>query len=119
MPKGKQEQPRLMWSLDLDNITSFIFGTETEDRVKSFIKETYEPSASGENLELKAKVITEGKNTNLNNEQQIKANLVRWMLDSMDDVVIPDGNFQMEDLQIETLSQKLALNALYQYGFIN
>jgi hypothetical protein len=70
-------------------------------------------------LELKAKVITEGKNTNLNNEQQIKANLVRWLLDTLDDVVIPEGRFELGDLSPETLSQKLALNTLYQYGFIN
>lgn len=105
--------------MDLDNITSFIFGSETEDSLKGFIKETYCNSEDKEGLKLKEKVVTEGKNINISNEQKIKAELVRWLLDSMDDVIIPDGHFSLGDLSPETLSQKLALNTLYQYGFIN
>lgn len=105
--------------MDLDNITSFIFGCETEDSVKSFIKETYGGSEDKEGLKLREKVISEGKNINISNEQRIKAELMRWLLDTLDDVVIPEGRFELGDLSPETLSQKLALNTLYQYGFIN
>ena len=119
MPKKGKQPTGTMWTLDLDNITSFIFGPETEGGVKSFIKEIYDGSDGIDGLKLKEKIITEGKNANISNEQRVKAELIRWLLDSMDDIIIPDGRFELGDLALETLSQKLALNTLYQYGFIN
>jgi hypothetical protein len=37
----------------------------------------------------------------------------------MDEIVVPEGVFELGDLSPETVSQKIALNTLYQYGFIN
>lgn len=105
--------------MDLDNITSFIFSSETEDVVKSSIKETYENSEGEKDLKLKEKVLIEGKNGNLSNEQKIKSELIKWLLDTMDEIVVPEGTFELGDLSPETVSQKIALNTLYQYGFIN
>lgn len=104
----------------MDQICSFIFDESSEAQVKSVIKETYGVDEQTDKFCLKEKVITENKGRDYTTEQKVRADLIKWLLDTLDNVYVPEGNdVPIEELEVSSISEKLALNTLYRYGFIN
>lgn len=94
-----------------------MFDEHNRDKVKTTIKENYQ--LKDNTLSLIEKVVVEDKDKDYSGQERIKYDIVKWLLDTTDSIYASGEIENIGDIELETLSQKIALNTLYQYGFIN
>ena len=110
--RGKKEQGKVI--VDLDAVFDFVFSQEERD-VDINLEETYGVDEETKESKLLTKVKRENKSSDHTQHEAIRYEFIRNLLSTFDDIEFDEDTHQPF---LVTLSQEIAWNTLFTYGFL-